>query len=58
MKFFPLMPVIFMLAYLFVATSITVADPGAALTGVGVLAVFVILYFVLKKKNSTPSGNQ
>lgn len=58
MKFFPLMPVIFMLAYLFVAGSITVADPGAALTGLGVLAVFVVLYFVLKKKNNAPPGNE
>ncbi len=57
MKFFPLMPVIFMLAYLFVAGSITVADPGAALTGAGVLAVFVVLYFVLKKKNNAPPDN-
>ncbi len=58
MKFFPLMPVIFMLAYLFVATSITIADPQAALTGVGVLAVFVVLYFVLKKKPEAPLENQ
>ncbi len=58
MKFFPLMPVIFMLAYLFVAISITVADPKAALTGLGVLAVFVILYFLLKKKNKALSENQ
>ena len=58
MKFFPLMPVIFMLAYLFVAISITVADPNAALTGLGVLAVFVILYFLLKKKNEPLSENQ
>ncbi len=52
MKFFPLMPIIFMLAYLFVAASITIADPRAALTGVGVLAVFVLLYFILRKKNN------
>jgi APA family basic amino acid/polyamine antiporter len=58
MKFFPLMPVIFMLAYLFVAGSITAADPKAALTGVGVLAVFVVLYFVLKKKKNTPPENE
>ena len=58
MKFFPLMPVIFMLAYLFVATSITVADPGAALTGIGVLSVFVVLYFVTKKKNNTLLKNE
>jgi APA family basic amino acid/polyamine antiporter len=57
MNLFPLMPVIFMLAYLFVAGSITVADPKAALTGLGVLAAFVILYFVLKKKNNAPLEN-
>jgi APA family basic amino acid/polyamine antiporter len=59
MKFFPLMPVIFMLAYLFVASSITIADPKAALTGVVVLAVFVILYFALnsnKNKNPAPEN--
>ena len=58
MKFFPMMPVIFMLAYLFVACSITVADPKAALTGLGVLTVFVLLYFILKKKNNPASENQ
>lgn len=45
MKLFPLMPVIFIAAYLFVGTSIAIADPTAALTGVAVLAVFIILYF-------------
>ena len=59
MKLFPLMPIIFMLAYLFVAGSITIADPKAALTGVAVLAVFVLLYFVLhnKKKNISVPEN-
>jgi APA family basic amino acid/polyamine antiporter len=49
MKFFPLMPVIFILAYLFVAVSITIADLKAALTGVAVLTVFVLLYFISHK---------
>ena len=59
MKFFPLMPVIFILAYLFVAGSITMADPMAALTGIAVLAVFTLLYFVLykmKNKISAPEN--
>lgn len=47
MKLFPLMPIIFILAYLFVGVSIAIDDPGAALTGLGVLAVFVVLYFLL-----------
>lgn len=49
MKFFPLLPIIFILAYLFVAISITIADSKAALTGVAVLAAFIVLYFVLHK---------
>ncbi|MBC7935924.1 MAG: APC family permease [Rhizobacter sp.] len=47
MKLFPLMPVIFILAYLFVGTSIAIDDPKAALIGLGVLTTFIILYFVL-----------
>ncbi|MGB4843426.1 MAG: APC family permease [Ferruginibacter sp.] len=50
MKLFPLMPVIFIAAYLFVACSITIADPKAALTGVAVLAAFILIYFVLHRK--------
>lgn len=50
MKLFPLMPVIFMAAYLFVGTSIAIADPKAAVTGLGVLAVFVLIYFLFHKK--------
>jgi APA family basic amino acid/polyamine antiporter len=50
MKWFPLMPVIFILAYLFVGLSIAIADPSAALTGIGVLAVFTLLYFLFAKR--------
>ena len=59
MKFFPLMPVIFIAAYLFVAVSITLADPKAALTGVAVLTAFMLLYFILnrKKNNISPTEN-
>lgn len=46
MKLFPLLPLIFMAAYLFVGTSIAIDDPTAALTGVGVLAVFILVYFI------------
>lgn len=49
MKLFPLMPLIFMAAYLFVGISISIADPAAAFTGLGVLAVFVIIYFILHR---------
>lgn len=50
MKLFPLLPIIFMSAYLFVGTSIAISDPSAALTGVAVLAAFVLIYFLLHRK--------
>lgn len=53
MKLFPLMPIIFIAAYLFVGTSIAIDDPSAALTGVAVLASFVLIYFVLHRKKKT-----
>ena len=49
MKLFPLMPIIFMAAYLFVAISIAIKDPNAALIGITVLAFFVGLYFILNR---------
>ena len=58
MKLFPLMPVIFILAYLFVGASIAIDDPQAALIGIGVLAVFVVLYFLLHGKGRSLSENQ
>ncbi len=52
MKLFPLMPLIFILAYFFVAVSIAVSDPKAALTGVAVLAAFIAIYFLFNKKKA------
>lgn len=54
MKLFPLMPIIFMAAYLFVGTSIAIADPSAALTGVLLLGGFVLLYFLFRRPVSKP----
>jgi APA family basic amino acid/polyamine antiporter len=50
MKLFPLMPIIFIAAYLFVGTSIAIADPKAALTGLAVLVTFIIIYFIFHRK--------
>lgn len=53
MKFYPLLPLIFIAAYIFVGTMIAVKEPMLALTGTAVLAGFIILYFAaqrLKKK--------
>jgi APA family basic amino acid/polyamine antiporter len=48
MKMYPLMPLIFIAAYSYVAVSIFIASPGTALTALGVLAFFMIVYFVTK----------
>lgn len=50
MKLYPVLPVIFIIAYLFVATSIALdykANHYAALVGLGVLATFITLYFIV-----------
>lgn len=49
MKFFPVLPIIFMSAYAFVGASIALDDPQAAITGVGVLIAFLGLFFIVKK---------
>jgi len=57
MKLFPLMPVIFILAYVFVCISITINNWMIALTGTGVLAFSLLLYFIIikSKNNHVPS---
>ena len=53
MKLYPLLPIIFICAYIFVAISIAIQTPSTALTGVIVLAAFIILYFLVHKKRQT-----
>ena len=53
MRFFPLMPIVFISAYLFVAVSITIDKPQTALIGTAVLAVFLVLFFVTKRSRTT-----
>ncbi len=49
MKLYPLLPLIFIAAYTFVAISIAIADYQTALTGLGVLSAFIVIYFVARK---------
>ena len=53
MRFFPLMPIVFIGDYLFVAISITIDKPQTALIGSAVLAAFLVLFFVTKKSRRT-----
>lgn len=53
MKLYPLLPLVFILAYGFVAVSIALDYQNnnyAALIGLGVLAVFLAIYFLVRKK--------
>jgi len=49
MKLFPLVPLVFIFAYVCVATSIAVDDPASAFYGILIFACCFILYFVLRK---------
>ncbi len=46
MKLFPLQPLVFIAAYVFVCITIIFNTPMIALTGAGVLAAFMIIYFL------------
>jgi len=50
MKLFPFQPLVFITAYCLVGISIMVNKPLTALTGLGVLAAFICIYFLTRKK--------
>jgi len=53
MKLFPLMPLIFIAAYMFLGVSVAIQTPEIALTGVAVLAGFILFYFGSKFLQTT-----
>ena len=52
MKLFPLLPLIFIAAYTFVAISIALDSPSTALTALGVMGAFMLIYFWSKKQKA------
>jgi len=50
MKLYPLQPIIFILAYTFVGISIAIDNWKTAATGIGVLALFMMIYFATNRK--------
>jgi APA family basic amino acid/polyamine antiporter len=54
MPLFPVLPLIFIAAYLFVGASIAFNDYKLALTGTGVFIGFLILYFLTVKSRTAP----
>ncbi|HEY8896012.1 MAG TPA: amino acid permease [Niastella sp.] len=57
MKLYPLLPLIFIAAYIFLATSIAINTPKAAWVSALVFAVFFILYFILRFFRKSPQPN-
>jgi APA family basic amino acid/polyamine antiporter len=56
MRLFPLQPLVFIAAYIFVCISIIFNTPMIALTGVAVLAGFMILYFLTAGRKKKADG--
>jgi APA family basic amino acid/polyamine antiporter len=58
MRLYPLQPLVFIAAYIFVAVSIALQTRAAALTGAAVFVAFIILFFILQwYKKSRAQGN-
>jgi APA family basic amino acid/polyamine antiporter len=60
MKLYPLLPLIFIAAYIFVGISIAIDTPLLALIGTGVFAGFLLLYFIVtrtKNNNHASAAN-
>jgi basic amino acid/polyamine antiporter, APA family len=53
MKFYPLVPLVFILAYVCVVTSIILGDPHSAMYGALIFAVFLTLYFLIRQRKVT-----
>jgi APA family basic amino acid/polyamine antiporter len=49
MKLYPLLPVIFILTYVFVGTVIAITDPMYAVIGISVFTAFLLIYFATRK---------
>lgn len=58
MRLYPLLPLIFMAAYCFVGISIAIQTPYTALTGIIVLAAFMVIYFIAKYAGRTTPPQQ
>jgi len=50
MKLYPLMPLVFIAAYIFVAINIAMSTPKYALFGISAIAAFMLIYFVTRSQ--------
>jgi APA family basic amino acid/polyamine antiporter len=49
MRLYPLLPIIFILAYIFVGTVIAITDPMYAVIGISVFTAFLLIYFATER---------
>jgi basic amino acid/polyamine antiporter, APA family len=57
MRMYPLLPAVFVLAYLFVGTVIAITNPEYALIGTAVFAGLLGIYFITRKYHNIPNGH-
>lgn len=57
MKLYPLLPLVFIAAYIFVGISIAVNTPDLALIGTGVFAAFLLIYFLVTRLKTNNHGS-
>ena len=57
MKWYPLLPLVFMIAYTFVGISIAINTPELAATGLAVFAVFLGIYFLAVRNKKSDKVN-
>jgi basic amino acid/polyamine antiporter, APA family len=58
MKLFPLLPIVFMLNYIFLSIIIFLDKPKTGLTGIGILLAFVAIYFLVNTLKNKKASNQ
>jgi basic amino acid/polyamine antiporter, APA family len=49
MKLYPLLPLVFVITYIFVGTIIAISNPEFAIIGISVFLVFLLIYFLARK---------
>lgn len=54
MKLYPVLPILFIIAYIFVGTIIAITNPMYAVIGISVFFAFLLIYFLTRKLRKQP----
>lgn len=54
MKLYPVLPILFIIAYIFVGTIIAITNPMYAVIGISVFVAFLLIYFLTRKLRKQP----